>query len=47
MTYSELLVAIESGEVENIKISADKTTATVKLKDQNGLKPCLKKTDYL
>ena len=33
MTYSELLIAIDSGEVEKVTISADETSATVKLKD--------------
>ena len=33
MTYSELITSIESREVENIKISADGTMATVKLKN--------------
>ncbi len=32
MTYSELLTAIDSGEVEKVIISADETSATVKLK---------------
>ena len=32
MTYSELLTAIDSGEVEKVTISADETSATVKLK---------------
>ena len=34
MTYSELLTAIDSGEVEKVTISADKTSAIVKLKDE-------------
>ena len=34
MTYSELLIAIDSGEVEKVTISSDETTATVKLKDE-------------
>jgi len=34
MTYSELLTSIEAGEVEEVTISADKTSAVVKLKDQ-------------
>ena len=33
MTYSELVTSIENKEVENIKISADGNTATVKLKN--------------
>ncbi len=33
MTYSELLTSIDSGEVEKITIAADKTSATVKLKE--------------
>ena len=33
MTYSELVISIENKEVENIKISADGNTATVKLKN--------------
>jgi len=32
MTYSELLTSIDSGEVEKVTISADKTSAAVKLK---------------
>ena len=34
MTYSELLTAIDSGEVEKVTISSDKTSASVKLKDE-------------
>jgi len=34
MTYSELLTSIDAGEVEEVTISADKTSAVVKLKDQ-------------
>ena len=33
MTYAELLTAIDSGEVEKVTISSDKTSATVKLKN--------------
>ena len=33
MTYSELLTAIDSGEVEKVTISSDKTSASVKLKN--------------
>lgn len=33
MTYSELIASIENREVENIKISSDEQTATVKLKN--------------
>ena len=33
MTYSELIASIENREVENIKISSDEETATVKLKN--------------
>ncbi|MBQ2836425.1 MAG: ATP-dependent zinc metalloprotease FtsH [Clostridia bacterium] len=33
MTYSELITGIENGEVENIKISADGSMASVKLKN--------------
>ncbi len=32
MTYSELITSIEAGEVENVEIASDGTTATVKLK---------------
>ena len=32
MTYSELLTAIDAGEVEKVTISSDKTSASVKLK---------------
>ena len=32
MTYSELISSIEAGEVENVEISSDGATATVKLK---------------
>ena len=34
MTYSELLTAIDSGEVETVTITADNTSASVKLKDE-------------
>ena len=34
MTYSELLTAIDSGEAEKITVSADKTSASVKLKGE-------------
>ena len=34
MTYSELLIAIDSGEVEKVTISSDETTAIVKLKNE-------------
>ena len=33
MTYSELLTSIEAGEVEKVTIAADKTSASVKLKN--------------
>ncbi len=33
MTYSELLTAIDSGDVEKVTISSDNSSATVKLKD--------------
>ncbi len=34
MTYSELIVAIDAGEVEKITISSDKTAASIKLKGE-------------
>ena len=38
LAYSELIESIEAGEVSEIEISADGTTAEVKLKDENFVK---------
>ena len=37
MTYSELMIAIETGKVENIEISADGTKGYVTLKDNKKI----------